>query len=96
MRITELSFNPKLMFRVSKQGHINFLTHFAAELNGGEPQKHLPDTYCFQNDFIVDANTFSDGELLLDGHTASALASFLTICQGLSGSWDSKTFNICL
>lgn len=36
-----------------------------------------PDTYCFQKDLIVGANSFSDGELLLDGHTASILASLI-------------------
>lgn len=82
--MTELSFNHTLVFHVSKQGHIHILPPRVAEQtpepwrNGGKPQKYLLTRQLLLLVEGFDCRCkLSDGELLLDGHTASALASLI-------------------
>lgn len=72
------------MFRVSNQDHISILPHLAAELtpgpwrNGGKPQKYLlTRQLLLLKGMMAGVNYYSGGELLLDGHIASALASLI-------------------
>lgn len=63
-----------------------------------EPWKHLPTRHwLLLQHFDCRCKSFSDGELLLNRHTASASASFaIQICLGLPSSWYSQTVSICL
>lgn len=71
-------------------------------MEGNPRSTYQTNTYCFYEDLIVDANSFSDGELLLDGHTASA-SVFLIIpftwashCLSVPGMLHSLMVLTCL
>lgn len=71
------------MFHVSKQGRISILPPLAAEQtpepwrNGGKLQKYLLIRQLLLVEGFDCRCKLSDGELLLDGHIASALASLI-------------------